>query len=127
MAENLLEERVRTICLSLPGVTERRSHGSPAFFARKQFVALWSEGHHEREFPHMWCAAPLGAQESLIETSPKRYFRPPYVGSRGWLGVRLDGRVNWSEIASLCEDAFRTVAPKMLVLQLDGSIGRPKS
>jgi len=95
VSDAALEERVRELCLALPGVTERLSHGSPAFLVQRQFVALWPEGHHDNEFPHLWCAAPLGAQESLIELSPKRFFRPPYVGTRGWLGVRLDGRVDW--------------------------------
>jgi len=58
-------ERVRAICLALPEATERPSHGSPGFFVRKQFVMLWPDGHHEHGFPHLWCAAPLGAQEEM--------------------------------------------------------------
>jgi len=113
--------RVRAICMSLPGVTERLSHGSPAFFAGRQFVMLWPEGHHDHDFPHLWCAAPEGAQEQLLSASPGRLFRPPYVGSRGWLGVRLDGRVDWVMVESLCEEAYRTVAPARLVAELDRS------
>jgi hypothetical protein len=104
-------DRVREICLRLPGVTERVSHGSPAFYATKQFVMLWPEGHHDDAFPHLWCAAAAGAQEELVAWSPDRYFRPPYVGGRGWVGVRLDGDVDWEEIAQLCEDAYLSVAP----------------
>jgi len=96
-----VEERVRALCLKLPEATERLSHGSPAFFAGKQFVMLWSGGHHDHDFPHLWCAAPAGAQDELIGSSPDRVFRPPYVGHRGWLGVRLDGEVDWAEIAEL--------------------------
>jgi hypothetical protein len=105
--------------MALPEVTERLSHGSPAFFARKQFVMLWSDGHHDHQFAHLWCAAPPGVQEDLIMTEPERFFRPPYVGGRGWLGVRLDGDVDWEEVAAICEEAFRTVAPKSLVALLD--------
>jgi hypothetical protein len=105
-----LEERVRAICLALPGVTEKLSHGTPAFFVKKQFVMLWPDGHHDNRFPHLWCAAPPGAQAELIDTEPQRFFRPPYVGSRGWLGVRLDGHIDWDEIAAVCRDAHRTVA-----------------
>ena len=114
-----VEERVRKICLALPGAAERMSHGAPAFFAGKQFVMLWPEGHHDNHFPHLWCAAPSGAQEAFIAMEPNRMFRPPYVGARGWIGVRLDGRVDWGQIEMLCEDAFRTVAPKKLMTMLD--------
>jgi hypothetical protein len=107
--------------MRLPDVTERSSHGSPAFFAKKQFVMLWPNGHHDHDFPHMWCAAPVGSQEELVAESPGRYFRPPYVGGRGWVGVRLDQEVDWVEIAELCEDAYRVVAPARLVRLLDNS------
>jgi hypothetical protein len=100
-------------------VTEKLSHGSPAFFAGRQFLMLWSDGHHDHAFPHLWCAAPPGAQEELVTTEPDRFFRPPYVGGRGWLGVRLDGAIDWKEIESVCEEAFRTVASKKLIASLD--------
>ena len=114
-------ECVRSICLALPETTERPSHGSPAFFVGKQFVMLWPDGHHEHGFPHLWCAAPLGAQEESVAAAPRRYFVPPYVGARGWLGVRLDGEVDWDEVAERCEDAYRAVAPARLVALLDAS------
>ena len=113
-----LEERVRRICCALPEVMEKRSHGAPAFFVKKQFVMLWPDGHHEDRFPHLWCAAPAGAQEALVGAEPGRFFRPPYVGGRGWLGVRLDGDVDWDEVAAICEDAYRVVAPARLVALL---------
>jgi hypothetical protein len=111
--------RVRAICLALPEATERESHGSPGFFVGKQFVMLWHRGHHDHDFPHLWCAAPAGEQQALVAERPDRFFVPPYVGHRGWLGVRLDGAVDWGEIADLCEEAYRCVAPKRLVAQLD--------
>lgn len=114
-----IEGRLRAICMALPEVTERPSHGAPGFFVKKQFLMLWPEGHHDHHFPHLWCAAPDGAQEGLVTSAPKRYFRPPYVGGRGWVGVRLDGRVDWDEVEALCEEAYRTVAPKKLVVALD--------
>lgn len=106
--------------MALPEATERLSHGSPAFFVGKQFVMLWSNGHHDHQFPHLWCAAPPGAQEDLVATAPERFFRPPYVGGRGWLGLRLDGDVDWDEVEAICEDAYRTVAPKRLTQRLTG-------
>lgn len=116
-----IANRVRAICMRLPEVTERPSHGSPAFFIGKQFVMLWPDGHHDHDFPHLWFAAAAGVQEELVADSPDRFFRPPYVGARGWVGVRLDGAVDWSEVAELCEDAYRVVAPQRLVRQLDGA------
>lgn len=115
---------VREICLALPGVTERLTHGSPGFFVGtsgkgKQFVMLWPDGHHDHEFPHLWCAAPAGVQDEMISTEPDRFFRPPYVGHRGWIGYRLDGEVDREEVRSLCVEAYRTVAPKRLADQLD--------
>ncbi len=116
-----IETRVRSLCLALPGVVEKISHGAPAFFAGRQFVMLWPKGHHDHDFPHLWCAAPAGAQETFVESDPGRYFRPPYVGGRGWLGVRLEGIVDWDEVEMLCEDAYRTVASKKLLAELDRS------
>ena len=112
-----VEHRVREICLALPGVSEKPSHGSPAFFAGRQFVMLWSDGHHDHEFPHIWCAAADRVQEALVGSSD-RFFRPPYVGHRGWVGMRLDGDVDWAEVAEVCTDAYRLVAPKRLLAQL---------
>jgi predicted DNA-binding protein (MmcQ/YjbR family) len=74
-------------------------------------VMLWPDGHHDDQFPHLWCAAPPGAQEELTSTEPDRFFRPPYVGHRGWIGVRLDGDVDWHEIAGICAEAHRLIAP----------------
>ena len=114
-----LVERIRTICMALPEVTEKTSHGTPSFFVRKQFLMLWPNGHHDHQFPHLWCAAPPGAQAELIETEPERFFRPPYVGPRGWIGVRMDRDVDWDEIAALCRDAYLTIAPAKLRAALE--------
>ena len=88
-----LAGEVRAICLALPEVTERPSHGAPTWFVRdkKAFVTLWAHGHHADDFPHLWCAGLPGAQHELVTSGPGRFFRPPYVGGRGWIGVRLDG------------------------------------
>jgi len=109
--------RLREICLALPAATERPSHGAPTWFVRDKasFATLWADGHHEIEEPHLWCAAPLGVQEATIADDPERFFRPPYVGHRGWLGVRLDRGLAWDEIAGAIEDAYLTVAPKRLI------------
>jgi hypothetical protein len=118
-----LVARVRRICTAFPGVTERPSHGAPTWFIRdsRTFVTIWAYGHHENEFPHLWCAAPPGAQGELIASAPTRYHYPPYVGHRGWIGVRLDVPIDWTELAEVIEDAYRTVAPKRLIAELDAA------
>jgi hypothetical protein len=126
MADDLTDSDLagclRAICSTLPEVTERPSHGAPTWFVRdkKSFVTLWVDGHHDNHFPHLWCAAVPGEQESLISSAPDQFFRPPYVGHRGWLGVRLDRTVDWAQIAELCTDAYRAIAPAKLVAMLDG-------
>jgi hypothetical protein len=121
MATEPLLGPLRAICLALPEVTERLSHGAPTWFVRGKsaFVTLWADGHHGTHFPHLWCAAPPGAQEELVATEPDRFFRPPYVGGRGWLGLRLDVGVDWDEVTDMCEEAYRVIAPKRLVQLLD--------
>ncbi len=117
-------EKVRGICLALPETTERLSHGAPTWFVRdkKVFVTFWTDGHHKNfDFPHLWCAAPPGAAAELIELEPDRFFRPPYVGGRGWLGVRMDVAVDWDEIAAICTDAYRVIAPAKLAALVDGA------
>jgi hypothetical protein len=112
--------RVRKVCLALPEVTERLSHGAPTFFVRgKKTFVMFLDDHHGDGRLALWCAAPPGAQGSLVEEEPDRFFVPPYVGGRGWIGVRLDVDVDWDEIADIVEDAYRMVAPKTLVAQLE--------
>jgi hypothetical protein len=109
-----LIERIRAICLAFPEVTERPSHGTPTFFVRdkKAFVYAWISGHHDNQFPHLWCAAPDGVQGELIASAPARYFRPPYVGHRGWVGVYVDvAAVDWERVEDLVDAAHLTVAP----------------
>ena len=118
-------ERLRRICLALPEVTERPSHSAPTWFVRdkKSFVMAWPEGHHHNQFPHLWCAAPAGVQEELVETEPDRFFRPPYVGPSGWVGLRLEKDLDWDEIRLLLADSYRKVAPKKLIAQLEDHLG----
>jgi hypothetical protein len=110
--------RVRGICLALPGVTERVSHGEVSFFVGRQFVAV-DDHHHGGDRLAFWCPAGPGAQEQLIAEDPAQFFRPPYVGHRGWVGVRIDLDPDWDEITAIIRDAYRLIAPKRLVAQLD--------
>lgn len=113
-------ERVRNVCASLPEVSERLSHGSQAFFIReKKTLCTVHDHHHGAHGVALWSPAPPGVQEQLVEDEPERFFRPPYVGHRGWIGVRLDIEPDWDEVAQIITDAYRLVAPKTLVRQLD--------
>ena len=109
-------ERLRKLCLALPEVEERLSHGAPTFFVRgkRAFVMVLANHHGDGRFA-IWCAAGEGVQQMLVEADPEHFFVPPYVGHRGWLGVRLDGPIDWDELAGLAEDAFVEIAPARLV------------
>jgi len=83
-------QRVRKNCLSLPDSMEKPSHGEPTFFARKRVFAMFSNNHHGDGHVAVWVPAPPGLQEALIEEAPEIYYRPPYVGPSGWVGIELD-------------------------------------
>lgn len=108
--------RVRKHCLSLPETSERPSHGAPTFFIRdRRSFVMFHDDHHGDGRLALWCAAPEGMQDALVTGEPEHYFVPPYVGHRGWLGVRLDRDLDWNEIAGAIEDAYLTVAPERLI------------
>ena len=115
-----LLEGVRDAALALPETTERTSHSAPTFFVRKKtFVYFW-DNHHDDGRVAIWASAPPGVQEEVIESEPDRFFRPPYVGHRGWIGYRLDtGSVDRDEVTAVVADAWRNVAPETLVARLD--------
>ncbi len=112
-------ERLRGLCLALPETTERLSHGEPTWFVRDKKVFVMYANQHHDDRVGFWCAAPAGEQEAQVAAAPLRFFRPPYVGGRGWLGVWLDVPVDWSEIDEIAREAYRQVAPKRLVVELD--------
>src|SRR5579872_3672 len=110
MSERPELRRIREICLALPDVEERLSHGSPAFFTKsKQFLHYW-DNHHDDGWHCVWCAAPIGMQEALTTANPQRFFRPPYVGHRGWIGVNLDDDPDWKEIEHIVGYAHETIS-----------------
>ena len=108
--------RIRSICLALPETSERPSHGAPTFFVRgkRAFLMVMTDHHGDGRFA-IWCAAPDGLQATLVDADPDRFFVPPYVGHRGWLGVRLDRGLDWDELTGIAEDAYAEVAPAKLV------------
>jgi hypothetical protein len=113
-------ERLRELCLAMPETTERLSHGEPTWFVRDKKVFVTFANRHHDDRIGLWCAAPPGVQESLVERDPEHFYRPPYVGHRGWLGVYLDVEdVDWGHLEDLVENAYRQVAPKTLIAKLD--------
>jgi len=111
MSEATLE-RVRRLCMSWPEVTERLSHGEPTWFVRdKRTFVTYADRHHDDRVA-FWCAAPPGARDLLVEADPGRYFVPPYVGHRGWLGVFLDVPVEWDMVEDIIGDAYHTSADR---------------
>lgn len=119
-------ERIRAFCLALPETSERLSHGGPSWFIRekKQFVTFLDD-HHDDGRLAIWCAAPPGDQEQRVEAEPARYFRPPYVGGRGWLGVLLHPEPDWDEVREICVEAWRAVAPKKALAAFDEGAPNP--
>ncbi len=113
---NRVLRRIRALCLALPETSERLSHGAPAFFVRgkRAFLMVLTNHHGDGRFA-IWCAAPEGVQQLLTDADPEKFFIPPYVGHRGWLGVRLDRGLDWNELAGIAEDAYAEVAPAKLV------------
>ena len=104
-----LADRLRGICLALPGASERLSHGEPTFFAGRKAFVMFDNDHHQAGHVGFWCAAPEGAQRLLLEADPDQFVRPPYVGHRGWIGVRLDRDPDWDEITGIVAAAHRVV------------------
>ncbi len=108
--------KLRGICLALPETSERPSHGAPTFFIREKrsFLMVLTNHHGDGRFA-IWCAAPEGMQRMLVDADGERFFVPPYVGHRGWVGLRLDRGIHWDELEGIVEDAYAEVAPAKLV------------
>jgi hypothetical protein len=104
-------DRIRLVCGSIPGAIEKTSHGEPTFFTPKRVFAMFANNHHGDGHVAVWIPAAPGVQAALIEEAPDTYFRPPYVGVSGWVGVELS-RVNDEQLGALIREAFRLVTAK---------------
>lgn len=118
MSERHLK-RIRRICATLPETTEKLSHGEPTFFVHKKVYAMFSNHHHNDGHIAVLLPTPLGMQAVLIEAAPEKFFKPPYVGVRGWVGIELDC-IDDQELASYLYEAWRLIAPKKLHAAIDG-------
>ncbi len=119
-AEAAAIERLRRICLALPEATEKIAWGESTWRAGKIFAQMDTH-HHGADHVAVWLPAAPGVQEALVAEDPVRFFRPPYVGPKGWIGVRIDRKPDWRIVAGLVADAYRCVAPPHLVQQLDAT------
>ncbi len=123
MTNDELLDMVRQIALAMPEVSERLSHGAPSFFIReKKTLCNVHNDHHGAGWLALWVPAPQGVQDELVRLEPDRFFVPPYVGPRGWVGLRLDIEPDPDEIKDMLVEAYRTVAPKTLVRALDDQL-----
>jgi predicted DNA-binding protein (MmcQ/YjbR family) len=112
-------ERLRRICMALPEANERLSHGEPTWFAGKGKVfAMLDNHHHGSSHLSVWLPMPVDVQQDLLEADSKRFFRPPYVGPKGWVGVVLDTKPDWKLVLQLVRDAYAFVATAKLRARL---------
>ena len=102
---------VRSLCHALPGVTEKLSHGEPTFFVNKKVFTMFSNNHHGDGRIAIWIPAQPGEQEALIQSWPRTFYRPPYVGVKGWVGIILD-QISDDDLAQHVQQAYRLIAPK---------------
>jgi hypothetical protein len=106
-------ERVRRICLALPETTEKLSYSEPTWFVRKKVLAMFSNNHHNDGHVVVVIPAAIGIQAMLIERAPQKFYRPPYVGVRGWVGIELD-QVSDEELTLRLRESWRLIAPEKL-------------
>ena len=110
-------DQLRSLCLALPEVEERVSHGEPAWFVRRRLFVTFADHHHDDRVA-FWCAAEREQRDAMVTSSAERFFVPPYYGVRGWLGVYLDIAIEWDEIGDIVRDAFLLIAPPRLSFQI---------
>ncbi|HKY54113.1 MAG TPA: MmcQ/YjbR family DNA-binding protein [Anaerolineales bacterium] len=118
-------ERVRRICFILPETTERLSHGEPTFFVKDKVFVMFANNHHNDGHIAVWLPVPSGFQTTLIEARPETYFRPPYVGVRGWVGIEL-GQISDDDLTYHIHVAWELIAPKRLLSKIRSTVDTAK-
>ena len=111
--------RLRKLCLALPETTEKVAWNRPTFRVRDKMFGLFADNFHHDGRVALWCSSPRDVRDILVEFDPDRFFVPPYFGPRGWLGVYLDGKLDWDELHEVIKDGYRQVAPKRLSALVD--------
>lgn len=118
MSETAID-RLRRICLALPETAEQVAWGEPTFRVRKKIFAMFADNHHKDGHVAVWLPAPVGVQQMLVRASPEKFFAPPYVGVKGWVGVEI-ARVDDAELEELVVQAYCMIAPKKLQALVGG-------
>jgi predicted DNA-binding protein (MmcQ/YjbR family) len=111
-------DRIREICLALPEAEERETWGQPTFRVREKIFALIRQDDGGLS---VWCKAAPGILQALIASAPEHFFYPPYVGHKGWIGIRTDRDIDWEDVTDLIADSFHLIAPRKLVARMSGS------
>ena len=106
---------LRATCLALPEAAEVETWGDATFRVRGKIFAMLRRGDGRVSF---WCKAPPGSQAILVEADPARFFAPPYVGPKGWIGMRIDDGPDWTEVEHLVRRSYGMTAPRKLAAQI---------
>jgi predicted DNA-binding protein (MmcQ/YjbR family) len=109
-------DRLRAICLALPEAAEKEAWGDPTFRVHDKIFAMYKPGAGRQSF---WCKAPAGSQAVLVGADPRLFFVPPYVGHKGWIGMRLDVKLDWKEVEVVLKRSYRLAAPKRLAMLVE--------
>jgi predicted DNA-binding protein (MmcQ/YjbR family) len=121
-------KRLREVCLALPEAFEKEAWGECTFrVTGGSMFAMTDNNHHGSGHVAVWVKAPAMVQEILVNSDAKRFFIPPYMGPKGWVGVRLDYKVNWDEVAGILKDGYQMSAPKKLGGQIPGAMSEAAS
>lgn len=114
------------MCLALPETNERFSHGEPTLFVHNKVFVMFANNHHNDGHIAVWLPVPAGVQAGLIETAPTIFFKPPYVGVRGWIGIEL-GRISDEDLSFYIQVAWELTAPKRLLSKVSATLGNSKA
>jgi hypothetical protein len=118
--------RVREICLRFPMADEKLSHGAPSFHVRGKMFLIFVDNHHDDDRVSVWCKSTVEDQRRLVTSNPARFFVPPYVGVKGWVGVIVDPNLaDWIELSILVEHGWASVAPLRVLREGQVSVGKP--
>ena len=114
-----LLKKVRELCLSFPATSEKEAWGGPTFRVKDKMFVMYLDGHHGDGRIALWCKADADDRDALVAGDGQRFFVPPYVGPKGWLGVRIDRRIAWKRVSALVEQSYRLAAPRRVLAAFD--------
>lgn len=122
-----LLEKIRELCLSFPETSEKEAWGGPTFRVKGKMFVMYMDGHHGDGRVALWCNADAEDRDGIVAGDPKLFFVPPYVGVKGWLGVRIDRRIAWKRVSAFVEQSYRLTAPKRVLAAFDAEVAGARS